>query len=576
MTVLQYIKNESKRFHTYVANRIADIRDATSPNQWRHCPGVSNPSDFASRGLSPQKLASQDGWWNGPEFLWQDEDQWLNSEVQPLAESDPEVRKGSQQVCQVSTRVKDTEMVAPEQHGLSRVIYYYGSWKFLLRMVAWLLRFCQWIKDKKHVTVQGGLSVEEIQGAARVVSRIVQAETFAEEIATIQAGDEIKEGSKLTNLRPIVVDGLLRVGGRLERAVILSWDEKHPIILPRDHPVTVRVMRHYHEKLAHAGREQTLAESRLEFWVIRGKGLAKSIVRNCIKYRIANGRVMEQLMGQLPPCRLVPYQPPFTFTGVDFFGPMQLKWGLNKTKKCWGCLFTCLNSRAVYLEVAPSLSMDDFIMVLRQFICHRGPPEEIRSDHGSNFVGANRKLQESVAEWNHEKIQKELQQKGVKWEFHPPTAAHMSGVWERLVQSTKRHLRVLAEDRLLTEFQIRTLFAEVEAILNNRPLCAVSEDINDLEALTPNHLLLQRKVAGLPPGVFTKEDGLRRKEWRKIQYLSEQFWKRWMSEYLPSLQQRSKWLTPRRNIQEGDLVMMKDDGILRIALFIVYFIRLME
>jgi hypothetical protein len=129
MTVLQYIKNESKRFHVYVANRIADIRDATSPQQWRHCPGILNPADYASRGLTPQKVSSQDCWWSGPEFLWKVECQWPDGTVKPLSESDPEIRKGGQhQVCQVLAKPKDTgndQEGISKLHGLSRVIHHY-------------------------------------------------------------------------------------------------------------------------------------------------------------------------------------------------------------------------------------------------------------------------------------------------------------------------------------------------------------------------------------------------------------------------------------------------------------------
>ena len=151
------------------------------------------------------------------------------------------------------------------------------------------------------------------------------------------------------------------------------------------------------------------------------------------------------------------------------------------------------------------------------------PPEEIRSDRGTNFVGAERESQDSIRGWNNAKIYQELQQKRVKWTFHPPTAAHMSGVWERLVQSAKRHLKAIVGDRLLSEFSLRTLFTEVEFIMNNRPIVAASDDPADLEALIPNHFLLQRKVTGLPPGVFVKEDHLGRKQWKKIQYLTDVF-----------------------------------------------------
>jgi len=236
-----------------------------------------------------------------------------------------------------------------------------------------------------------------------------------------------------------------------------------------------------------------------------------------------------------------------------------VKSGRNSAKR-WGCLFTCLTTRAVFLELVLSLETDDFIMVLRQFVSRRGTPEEIRSDRGTNFVGAERELQDSIRGWNNTKIYQELQQKGVKWAFHPPTAAHMSGVWERLVQSAKKHLKAIVGDRLLSEFALRTLFTEVKFITNNRPIVASSDDPADLETLILNHFLLQRKVTGFPPGVFVKEDHLDR-QWRKVQYLTNVFWKRWISEYLPTLTEREKWLNDQRNVRVGDLVLILEENL---------------
>jgi hypothetical protein len=133
------------------------------------------------------------------------------------------------------------------------------------------------------------------------------------------------------------------------------------------------------------------------------------------------------------------------------------------------------------LEVAPSLQTDDFILLLRQFISRRGPPKEIRSDRGTNFVGTNRELRQALDELDQKKIESEMMKRRIKWVFHPPAARHMSGVWERLVQTAKKHLKMITRDRLLNE----SLFAEVEFIMNNRPLVAASEDPEDLEALTP-------------------------------------------------------------------------------------------
>jgi transposase InsO family protein len=193
------------------------------------------------------------------------------------------------------------------------------------------------------------------------------------------------------------------------------------------------------------------------------------------------------------------------------------------------------------LEVAPSFQTDDFILLLRHFISRRGPPKEIRSDRGTNFVGANRELREALDELDQKKIESEMMKRRIKWVFHPPAAPHMSGVGERLVQTAKKHLKMITGDRLLNEFSLRTLFAAVEFIMNNRPLVAASEDPEDLEALTPNHFLLQRRISGLPPCTFVKEDYLGRKQWRKVQYMTDLFWKRWIHECLPKLQERQKW-----------------------------------
>ena len=108
---------------------------------------------------------------------------------------------------------------------------------------------------------------------------------------------------------------------------------------------------------------------------------------------------------------------------------------------------------------------------------------------------------------------------------------------------------------------LRTPLAEVESIVNNRPITAVSDDPEDCSAPTPNHFLLQ-KATQLPPGVFVKEDSFSRKRWRKVQFLADQYWKRWIREYLPTLQKRSKWVKSRRNVQIGDLVLIAKDNVL--------------
>ena len=136
----------------------------------------------------------------------------------------------------------------------------------------------------------------------------------------------------------------------------------------------------------------------------------------------------------------------------------------------------------------------------------------------------------------------------------------MGGAWERLVGCVKVALRNIVKERLVTDFQLMTLLTEVETIINSRPLTETSDDINDLEALTPNHFLLGRANRHLPMGVFTDHDLCSRKRWRQVQLLADHFWKRFRKEYLPSLTKRVKWNSEQRNSEIGDLVLLADSN----------------
>ena len=130
--------------------------------------------------------------------------------------------------------------------------------------------------------------------------------------------------------------------------------------------------------------------------------------------------------------------------------------------------------------------------------------------------------------------------KGIKWTFNPPTGSHHGGAWERLIRSIRSVLNSTLRAQSLDEEGLQTVLCEVESILNSRPLTKISTDPNDLEALTPNHLLLLKIQPCLPPGLFHKEDSYARCRWRQVQYISDLFWKRWIKEYLPQLDKGQK------------------------------------
>ena len=214
-------------------------------------------------------------------------------------------------------------------------------------------------------------------------------------------------------------------------------------------------------------------------------------------------------MAELPKIRLIPYEPPFTNSGVDYFGPFYVKRGRGKVaEKRWGAIFVCMNSRAVHLEVAKSLETDDFILLLMRFLNRRGHVKELRSDNGTNFVGADREIKEAIKHIDDEKVRSELLQRGCKWVFHPPGASHMSGVWERLVKSVKRSLKAIIGKDLINEEVLQTVFTEAERIANSRPLTRNSSSPDDDERLTTSHFLNIRPIVNLPQKWLMTATGL--------------------------------------------------------------------
>lgn len=563
-SVLQYIQNESRRFQTFVGNRVAIIHENSSPHQWRHVDTTQNPADHASRGLHVQETQKLEQWIHGPEFLWKCEADWPERPNIPgLPDCDPEVKK-SAQVHVV------TEVTEARDHVMSLLIGHSSSWSQLQRWVAWLLRYKSYCRNRYGHTSeqaeQGELRLSELQASSVEILKHVQQDAFPEEFSSLLSVSQVtsqtvKASSPLRRLSPVMMNGILRVGGRLERAPI-GFDAKHAVILPKNGPVTSMIVRHYHLLEGHSGPNHTLTSIRQKFWLIHGRATVKGVLSKCAHCRRRNAPQGEQFMAALPRDRLTPDEPPFTRVGLDYFGPLYVKKGRSTTKR-YGCIFTCLASRAVHIEVAHSLDTDSFICALQRFMSRRGRPKLIRSDNGTNFKGGDRELREALIEWNNQKITEFLHQRDVEWVYNPPGASHMGGVWERLIRSVRQILRALLKEQLVSDETLMTTLTETERILNDRPLTAVSDDPYDLNALTPSQILLLKGNQSLPPGLFSKKDSYPVRRWRQAQYLANLFWRRWIREYLPTLQVRQKWFKTRRNFKTGDLVLIINDNLPR-------------
>ena len=409
------------------------------------------------------------------------------------------------------------------------------------------------------------ITVPELRGAEKEIVEHVQREAFSEEISVLMKNERggsnpkaIKKSSSIYQLDPVVNDGLLRVGGRLRRAQI-SEEAKHPSILPKTHHIVTLIVNYYHHVAGHSGVEHTLSLIRERYWIVNGRSTVKNIIGKCYSCRKRQSPVSQQKMADLPRDRVTPSKPPFTYTGVDCFGPFEVKRGRSTVKR-YGVLFTCLTVRAIHIEVAASLDTESFINALRRFIARRGQPEEIRSDNGGNFVKGEKELKRAVNDWNQTHIHEALLQQNVKWTFNPPAGSHHGGVWERCIRTVRKVILATLKEQQLDDESLNTLMCEVESVVNGRPITKLSDDPRDNEPLTPNHLLLLRSGSSLPPGIFCKEDGYGRRRWRQVQYMANVFWRRWLKEYLPSLQRRQKWSIPQRNFTVNDVVLVLDEN----------------
>ena len=181
----------------------------------------------------------------------------------------------------------------------------------------------------------------------------------------------------------------------------------------------------------------------------------------------------------------------------------------KKTEKHYGALFTCLTTHAVHIEIAHSLDTDSYnmyLMTMRRMMARRGQPAHIWSDNGTNFVGTEKELREAMKCLVREQVGNQLSVDGVLWHFNPPSSPDFGGVWERLVQSTKRVAVAGKRKQCVNDETLLTFMAKVDSLLNGRPLTHVTSDYRDEEALTRNHFLLGRANPNCPSDVVNDKD----------------------------------------------------------------------
>ncbi|XP_062710529.1 uncharacterized protein LOC134288745 [Aedes albopictus] len=342
----------------------------------------------------------------------------------------------------------------------------------------------------------------------------------------------------------------------------MAYDTKFPIILPKGHPLTILLLDWYHRKFRHANNETIVNEVRQKFYVAKLRTRIRVVAKRFQWCRVYKTVPVIPKMSQLPQVRTTPFIRPFTFVGIDYFGPYQVKVGRSAVKR-WVAIFTCLTVRAIHLEVVHTLSTDSCKKAVRRFVARRGAPQEVYSDNGTNFIGASKELENELRDINRS-LSSTFTDTNTQWRFNPPSAPHMGGCWERMVRSVKTALGSLPMSRKLDDESFINLLAEAEHMVNSRPLTFLPLDSEEHESLTPNRfLMLNSNGVRQPVKAPVDERQALKGSWELIQNKLDSFWNRWIVEYeyLPIISRRSKWFTDVAPIKEGSLVVVADGKV---------------
>lgn len=543
--LLGWLQGEQNRWKPFVANRVEQIKEIMPAEQWFYVKTTENPADAASRGLTASQLKEHSLWWTGPS--------WLPT-FQPTL---PRSTYNTNEEEKAFRTTYVLQNINYDQYIINNLLERHSSITKVTRVLAWILRAL----TRTRSALPKFLTLQEIQKAKLTIIKHVQRSEFAADIECLQNQRNIDSKSKLLQLKPFVDEnGILRVGGRLREAYI-PFEMKHPKIIPKDSRLTTLLIDQAHLQTLHGGASLTTNKLREEFWIIGGNNRVKNQVRKCVKCVKVEAKKQQQLMGDLPSAR-VNEASPFFHTGIDYTGFVDIKASKGRGSrilKGYIAIFICMVTKAVHLELVTELTSSAFLAALRRMAARKGTPRHIYSDNGTNFVGANRILREQweqLRQVMNDSFLSEVTDMEIEWHFNAPSWPSAGGLWERAVRSLKYHLKRVINEQKLTYEEFATVLAQIEACLNSRPLCPLTESVDNLDVLTPAHFLTGR--SGLTV-IETEEDA--RTRWHLTQKIFNDIWKRWKLEYLTQLTARQKWRSPQKNVEKGDVVIIHDDNV---------------
>ena len=564
LTTMQWLRKDSNTWKQYVKNRCDKVHHVVTEGNFLWCPGVDNPADIPSRGLS---IAGNELWTIGPPWLWDPRQKKADEPTQTPDDAQLHLEMKRALIGLAATCAK------AKMHPQLNRLWGISDYDKFLRITAYLIKFRQ--------RRRGAVQPRDLKSAERWWIRSEQYKMFTEEVTDLKAGREIHIDSALKSLAPFLdKDGLLRVGGRME-LTDAPYEEKHPVIVPAGSVRTAtdmhksmagRLVLDRHLKHLHAGPMWLQNHLRKEYWIMKARNLTRSVVQKCVPCQKAIKPRMEQKMAQLPPDRFEAGRP-WDNVGVDYTGHFYLAEDGGEAYKVYVCIFTDLTTRAVHLELCPGMTVEHFLRAFRRFISRRGVPSRLRSDEARNFKRAQHELRQLFTLSQTPETKNELSRRKIRWDWvlNTPHSPWRGGTWERLIGTAKSTLRKVLGAKTVDQDTFQTVLAEVEAIMNDRPLCAVRQDVTSYDPVTPAQLTQGRDLSCLPPHQ-NKKDGEEadpaqngRKTisrlWEERQKLQKSAWDRFYRDYMAeTLTKMPKWTKEKPSIKVGDLVLVTTEN----------------
>ena len=441
-TVFQWLNSTSKQ-PIIVANRVCEILEHTNVNKRNHIASSDNPADVGTRDMSAEVLQSS-SWVRGSDFL-----RTKQFTFEPSTEVVNNIKLG---IVIKETDKTNTSLAASVTKSIKepppQLIPFdkYSSYQKMPRITANALHLLP--SHECYRNADGSIiDHTELDEAERHFQYLVQGESFNAERKDLLENKPVKRSSRIAPFSPFIgPNRLIRSAGRIKRLVEVDFDVKHPIVLDARHAFGKFFLRHKHVKHHHQGIDYLRAKVKVCYTILKLRSSLRSIKSNCVTCRKFRAATIQPIMVDLPKERLAYQSPPFTNTGFDYFGPFYVT-VRKTTEKRWGFLFTCLITRAVHVEIVPSMDASSCVLEVERFDSRRVIPAINWSDNGTNVVGAEKELREDIEKWNTINIAAELAHKGIKWRFNPPSAPHQGGIWERLVRSFKRILYTILGTR---------------------------------------------------------------------------------------------------------------------------------